>query len=152
MTFNLVIENDSISWDGSVIRFKGRGRIDDDGTGSAHGDRYHQSDTSLHHFGRPLNADVDRYIVLPPQVVHGVAPIVLGSQAYVTYKGVRKPAVVGDVGPKARLGEISTSLAGDLGINQNPNTGGDDNDDLSYEVYPGVPAKVDGVTYSLQPS
>lgn len=148
----LVVENESISWDGEVIRFRAKGRIDNDGTGASHGDPYHQSDTSLHHFGRALNADTERYIVLPPQVVHSVAPIVLGCQAYVTYKGKRMSAVVGDVGPKARLGEISVALAQSLTINPNPISGGVDTDNLFYEVYPGVRAVVDERVYDLQPS
>lgn len=148
----LVVENESISWDGQVIRFRAKGRIDDDGTGPSHGDRYHQSDTSLHHFGRALNADEDHYIVLPPQVIHSVVPVVLGCQAYVTYRGKREAAVVGDVGPHSRLGEISVALAQSLSIDPNPNSGGVDSDDLFYEVYPGVPAVVGNKTYSLQHS
>jgi hypothetical protein len=144
------IENESVTWDGTKLAFMGHGRIDDDGSGEAHNDPYHQSDTSLHHFGRPLNADVDFYAVLPEQLAREVAPIVLGCQGYATYKGTRYPLVLGDLGPRNRLGEISEALAIRMGINPNPNTGGDDNEDIFFEFYPGVPAVVNGTTYSLQ--
>lgn len=145
-----IIENDPITFDGTFITFTARGRIDDDGTGSAHGDPDHQDQTSLKHNGRFLNADTDRYIVVPPQAVQGAAPVVLGSQAWVTYRGKKVTAVVGDIGPRRRLGEISIALALALEINANPNTGGDDTDDILYRIHPGMPAVVDGVVYQLQ--
>ena len=146
------IEGQPVTWDGSVLRFKGRGRVDNDGSGPANGDPYHQNDTSLHHNGKPLNAEVDRFIVIPSQIIKMIAPIVLGSQAYVTYRGKTLPAVVGDIGPKSRLGECSTSLLRDFGINTNPNTGGIDTPELDYEIHAGVPAVVNGIKYSLQAS
>lgn len=147
-----IIENDPITFDGTFITFKARGRIDDDGTGSAHGDPDHQDQTSLKHNGRFLNADTDRYIVVPPQVIQGVEPVVLGSQAWVTYRGKEVTAVVGDIGPHKRLGEMSISLAEALGINANANTGGDDTDEILYRIQPGMPAVVDGIAYQLQHS
>ncbi len=142
------VEDQPIYWDGKTVSYNGYGRIDDDGTGGAHGDPYHQSDTSLHNDGHPLNADVDRYIVVPPQILDGVKPIVLGSKAVVTYQEKTADAVVGDVGPHHRLGEMSMALASALGINPNPNIGGVDSPVVHYEITPGVAAE----GYKLQAS
>ncbi len=146
------IEGCPVTWDGEAIEFTARGRIDDDGAGAPHGDRFHLGDTSLHRNGAPLNADTEFYIVLPPQIIRGVAPIVLGSMACVTYRDVTMPAVVGDIGPHHRIGEMSIALARALGINPDANTGGDDKPDVLYRVLPGVPAIVNGIQYELQHS
>lgn len=150
-----IIENDPITVDitpdgRQVVRFRARGRIDDDGRGPGHGDPYHQGQTTLRQNGESLDADIDSYIVVPPQVVQGVPGIVMGSQAYVTYRGLRLPAVTGDGGPRGRLGEISRALAEKLAINADPNIGGDDLDDIDYEIEVGIAAVVDGVEYGLQ--
>lgn len=152
MTTLAIIEGCTITWDGHRVRYTARGRVDDDGTGSAHGDPYHQRDTSLHRNGRPLNADVDLYIVVPPQILRGVAPTVLGSQAWVTFRGNTVPAVVGDIGPHGRLGELSVALARALGINPDPNTGGVDVPSVLYVIQPGCPAAANGIQYQLQPA
>jgi hypothetical protein len=146
------IEGQPVYWDGEVMTFKGYGRIDNDGSGPAQGDPYHQNDTSLHYQGKPLNAATDRFCVIPGHLVSKVGPIVLGCQGYVTYKGHRKPCVVGDKGPRRRIGEISTALAEAFGIDPDPNTGGVDEPVLYYEIYPGVPAVVEGKQYQLQRS
>lgn len=140
--------------DDGRIHFVANGRIDTDGSGSSHGDKWHLHDTSLHVDGKPLNADEDFYIVLPPQIINAVKPIVLGCQARVKNRlnGKVFPAVVGDVGPKRRLGELSWSLANALGLDPNPNTGGVDHLVIEYDVFPGVPAEVNGKTYPLQAS
>jgi hypothetical protein len=144
--------NDITEHDDGSVTFFACGRIDDDGAGPAHGDKFHQGATSLHHEGQPLNADVDQYIVVPPQIIHGVKGIVLGCQAEVTYNGRTVPAVVGDIGPHHRLGEISIALARALGINPDPNTGGVDSHTVHYRLLPGIPAVVGSVTYTMQPS
>lgn len=127
--------------------------VDDDGSGQSHGDPYHQGDTTLHHRdGTPLNADEEYYIVLPPSLIRAVAGIVLGCQAWVEWGDKRLPAVVGDVGPLRKIGELSYALARDLGINPNPNTGGVDDKEVLYQWSPGVPANVNGRLYDLQKS
>jgi len=148
------IEGQPIRYDdvAQTLSFMGRGRIDDDGYGSAHKDPDHQNDTTLHLNGRALNADVDFYIVIPEQVPNEVPPIVLGSLVEVTYNGVTVLAVVGDTGPKKRLGEMSIALAKALGINADPNIGGDDYPTVSYLIHMGVPALVNGIQYALQPA
>lgn len=146
------IEGCPVTWDGEKIRFKAYGRVDDDGSGPGHGDKYHQGDTSLHRNGKPLNADTERYIVVPPQIVMGIPPIVLGSLVTVTYKGRGCTAVVGDIGPRARLGEASRAVWLELGVSADPNIGGVDSPEVQYEIFVGQPALIDGVQYYLQKS
>ncbi len=125
--------------------------VDVDGSGSSHGDPYYQNDTSLHLNGKPLNSDVDKFIVLPPPVTNAVTGIVLGCQATVHYRGKSSQAVVGDIGPTKKIGEISYALALALGINPSPISGGVDDASVRYEWTPGVAAVVDGKAYDLQP-
>lgn len=123
------------------------GRVDVDGSGSAHGDTCYQPDTSLHRDGDPLNADVDRYIVAPPQVCLAVPGVVLGCMAVVSYQGRVIEAVVGDVGPQRRIGEMSYACAMALRIPPSPVSGGVDSRAVLYRIRPGVPAE----GYALQP-
>lgn len=125
--------------------------IDVDGIGDSHGDPYFQPDTTLHFNGKALNSDVDKFIVLPPPLIRGVAEIVLGCYAKVYYRGHVCEAVVGDVGPTRKVGEASRAVARVLGINQSPINGGVDDASVRYEWFPGKPATVDGRAYSLRP-
>lgn len=136
------------------VTFRAKAAIDGDGTGSSHSDPDFQGETSLKHNGQSLNSDEDKYIVVPPAVIQGVRGVVLGSQAHVlhTVTGVETYAVVGDIGPHAKLGEISIACARALGIPSSPTTGGEDRHVLRYTIRPGVPAVVDGKHYVLQPS
>jgi hypothetical protein len=137
--------------DGSLTWTSGA-MIDDDGSGPSFGDPDYQNDTSLHHNGNALNATVDRYIVVPPQVRSCVPPKVLGCKAVVlnTKNGKTTDAVVGDIGPKNKIGEISMATAAALGINNSPTSGGEEEHVIVYTIYPGTPANVDGTVYSLQ--
>lgn len=137
--------------DDGRVHFTAHGRIDNDGTGPANGDPYHQNTTS---YKPDLNADVDIFIVVPPQIINAVSPIVLGCQARVfnPRNGKSTAAVVADVGPSHRLGEISTECARVLGIPSNPNTGGEDSPIIQYDLWPGLAATVGDKTYHLQPS
>lgn len=147
------IENEPITLedDGRVF-YRAKAALDVDGSGPSHGDTDYQPDTSLHLNGKPLNADVDKYIVVPPAIINGVAPVVLGCQARVHYAGKVTDAVVGDIGPKTKLGEISRATALALGINGSPVSGGVDEHAVFYELWPGKAAVVDGKAYNLQPS
>jgi len=149
-----IIEGEPISWDGTTVSYMAKAAVDSDGIGPSHGDPDWQGDTSLHHNGNALNADVDKYIVVPPAIINGVGPVVLGSQARVINRKtmLTTAAVVGDIGPHAKLGEISVACARALGINPSPVNGGEDSHCIHYEITPGLPAVVDGVAYSLQPS
>jgi hypothetical protein len=135
------------------VHFVADADIDSDGGGLSHGDPDFQPDTALHRNGQPLNSDVDRYIVVPPVICQSVADIVLGAKAMVTNRrnGITCAAVVGDIGPKNKDGEISIALAKALNINPDPVRGGEDSAVIEYLIYPGTPAEVLGITYPLQP-
>lgn len=145
---------DIIEHEDSSVSWRAKLAVDCDGIGPHHGDPCAQSDTSLHYHGQALNADVDRYIVVPPAIIHGVKGTVLGC--YAKCKNVRNgkecDAVVGDIGPHKKLGEASCATAAALGLNPSPTRGGTDDHIIEYTIYPGVAAIVDGKTYTLQPS
>jgi len=150
----ILLEDGHLSW-------LAKAAIDSDGVDAAgqpnniYHDPYYQPETSLRHNGQSLNALSESYIVVPPAVIKGVLPVVLGCQARVHNRVTGKitEAVVGDIGPHAKIGEISIHCAEEVGMPSNPNNGGEDNPDMVlYEIWPGTPAVVNGVQYSLQPS
>jgi len=149
------IENETIIelGDGSVT-YRAKFAVDTDGSGPLHGDPDAQADTSLHFEGKPLNADIDRYIAVPPAIVQGVKAVVLGCQAHAINlrTGLSSDCVVGDIGPHKKLGEGSVALATALGINPSPTIGGEDQHVVHYSLKPGRAASVNGKTYSLQAS
>lgn len=146
------IEGHQILWDGEFVSYVAKAAIDGDGSSNnPEGDPDFQPSTSLKVNGASLNADIERYIVVPPAIIRGVAPVVLGSQAWVSYKGREMTAVVADVGPKAKIGEISIACAKALGIPSSPLSGGVPSG-VSYKIRPGVAAFVDEKHYPLQPS
>jgi hypothetical protein len=148
-----VIDNEQIrEFDDGTVRFRAKAAVDTDGSGPLHGDPCAQRDTSLHWQGRALNADKDRYIVVPPAIIQGVKGIVLGCQAYAKNirNGHETEAVVGDIGPHKKLGEVSVATAAALGINPSPTSGGVDDHIIEYTLKPGVPAVVNGKRYTLQ--
>jgi hypothetical protein len=61
-------------------------------------------------------------------------------------------AICGEIGPEDKLGEASCELARRVGLNPNPNYGGTEDKVITYIIYVGIPAVVDGVAYKLQPS
>lgn len=130
--------------------------VDCDGSGgNPDHDPYFHPDTSYHYQGEALNAYEVPFIVLPKSVINSVLPVVLGCRARITNlkTGQSTECVVGDVGPSKKLGEASPEACRRVGINGNPNTGGVDSyNGVLYEVWPGVPAVIDGITYPLQPS
>lgn len=146
-------ENIALNNDGTVT-YLAKAAIDTDGSGPLHGDPDGQHRTSLQHNGKSLNADEDRYIVVPPQIIKGVGPVVLGCQGWACNRktGACSAAVVGDVGPHSKLGEVSVALAKALGINPSPTSGGEDSHIIEYTLTPGKPAEVNGKIYSLQAS
>lgn len=146
------IENENITeFDDLSVHWTAKAAIDSDGVGPHHGDRTAQDQTS---YKPDLNADLDRYIVVPPAIIHGVKGIVMGCQAQLTntVNGAYTDAVVGDVGPHRKLGEISCAAATSLGLNPSPVDGGVDEHVISYVIFPGQPAVVNGKTYTLQPA
>ena len=151
--------------DGRVF-FVADADIDCDGGSNPHHDPCWQRDTSLHfpRRGQPGSKPIDSErvpgIVVPPIIVTAVAGIVLGCRGRATKMRKRNglwqdiasaDAVVFDTGPTRKDGELTPALAKLLGIDPNPNTGGEDAAIIRYELWPGVPAVVDGLTYDLQP-
>jgi Fungal chitosanase of glycosyl hydrolase group 75 len=98
------------------------------------------------------------FIVVPPMIIKGVGPIVLGCRAVVTNSrnGKSTEAVVADVGPRNHLGEISVACARAIGVptgtTHPANGGGASSPTIQYRLFPGEAAVVNGVTYPLQPS
>lgn len=126
--------------------------IDCDGGSNPHHDPCWQPDTLLHLHGHAIDAESVPYIVVPPLIVRETRGTVMGSQARVTHleNGRTCMAVVADLGPSRKIGELSPAAARLLGINPNPNTGGEERHIIRYELWPGLPAVVDGITYTLQ--
>lgn len=140
--------------DTKVVHFRAKAAIDSDGLGPHYGDPTAQDQTSLKQGGKDLNADVDLFVVVPPAILNGVKGIVLGCAAFVLNlrNGKYSEAVVGDIGPRKKLGEISIALAKALGIPWNPNTGGEDAHLIEYVLFPGKAAVVGKKKYRLQAS
>lgn len=136
------------------ISFIADADIDCDGLGgNPAGDPFFQADTSLHNNGKALTAETEAYIVVPPLILEAVPGIILGCQARIHYRETGKwsPAVVGDIGPRVKIGELSVKAANNVGMASNPNTGGEnDMRMVIYELWPGCPAEVEGVKYNLQ--
>lgn len=137
------------------VQFKADLDVDCDGSGgNPHHDPYFQPDTTLHYKGQPLNAEKIPFIVVPPIICQKTKGKVLGSRCVVTNTKNKKStkAVVGDIGPSKKVGEGSPALCELLGINSNPNTGGEDQFVILYEIYIDQPAKleIDGELYEFE--
>jgi hypothetical protein len=89
------------------------------------------------------------YIAVPPIIRTGTEGIVLGCLCWVTYKGKRVIAIVGDIGPRSKNGEGSIALCEALGIDSDPRSGGLETPSVLFEIFPGQTAEIDGVTYPL---
>jgi hypothetical protein len=127
--------------------------ICNDGSGPGFGDPYHQSETAYYNGGKFLNAQKDKYIVIPPQVRSLVAPTVMGCKARATNLDtkVAHNGVTGEIGPDDKTGEAAYCLAKILNPKVTHNSG-DERLIYLYELWPGIPAKVDGKTYKLEPA
>lgn len=117
------------------------------------------SQTSYHYPGKALT-DPDCYIdaqgvpfvVISSLLLSALSGVFLGCLARLTYKGVSIWAVVGDVGPRYKIGEISIAAAKLLGIPSSARTGGVDEMAIGYEFWPNVPAVVNDKTFTLMHS
>lgn len=140
--------------DDGHLRWVAGAAIDSDGSDNRHHDPCWQAETSLSHNGKPIDAESVPYIVVPPFVIRAVAGIVLGCRARITRAdtGMTCEAVVADVGPRRKLGELSCEAARRIGLDGNPNHGGTEHKIVRYEIWPGLPAVVDGISYRLKPS
>jgi hypothetical protein len=98
------------------------------------------------------------FIVVPPMIINGVQPIVLGCRCVVTNTANNQhtEAVVADVGPHNHIGEISVACARAIGVPvghpHEANGGGASAPHIHYQLFPGKAAVVNGVTYPLQHS
>lgn len=137
--------------DASHISFISDLDVCNDGSGPAHGDPYHQSETAYYNSGKFLNADEDKYIVIPPQIRSMVPAKVMGCQARITNltTGTWWAAVCGEIGPDDKTGEAAYCLAKLTNPDITHNCG-DENRIYMYEIWPGIPALVDGKTYKLE--
>lgn len=126
----------------SSVEWTDDAAIDTDGIGPLHGDPYAQAQTSLKVNGQYLNADIDRYIVVPPQLLDLFPGQVLGCAGIVEYRGRVAKVVVGDIGPRRKIGEMSVATAKSLGIPWSPTTGGTSEKAVRYVIFPGQMANV----------
>jgi len=116
-------------------------------------DPCHQSDTTLHGpDGRPLDPYKVPYIVVPPAIIERTRGIVLGShvELYNITNGQHCFAVVGDVGPHTKIGELSPAAAKLLGLHITA-FNGESRHIIRYVIHVGRPAIINGVAYRLQP-
>ncbi len=122
-----------------------------DGGGIASRTAYEWKKLSKNDPNKWVDSNLIPYIVVPPVVRKKSKGIVLGCMAKIVNTQNRKYcwAVVADIGPQKKVGEISIAAARLIGINDNPRTGGTDDFVISYELYPGMPAQINGVTYDL---
>lgn len=129
--------------DPEQVSYVSKFAVDTDGSGPLHGDPDAQADTSLHVIGKPLNADIDRYAVVPPQIIQRTRGIVLGCRGTATNirTGETSDFVVGDIGPHTKIGEGSRALAMALGIDPSPTTGGTDEHIILWKLWPGQAAE-----------
>jgi hypothetical protein len=100
--------------------------IDADGAGAAwKQDKTGQSSTSLRYSnGDSLDPSQIPFIVIPSGFGDRFPGVKLGDYAAVSYNGKTTFAIVGDYGPRGKLGEGSIALAQSLGIPSDPNKGG----------------------------
>lgn len=91
------------------------------------------------------------YIVVSPLIRNGAKGVVLGCKARISLGSVSVEAVVADIGPRKKIGELSIAAAKALGIPHSARSGGEERQIIQYDIWPGQPAFVNGVTYDLIP-
>ena len=142
---------------GAHVWFKSNLDICNDGCGPDYDDPHHQSQTAYYSGGKQggkyLNADVDKYIVIPPQVRSMLPGVLMGCLGCVTNikTHVSHPGVVGEIGPDDKTGETAYVLAKLLNPHITHNSG-DDHRIYLYEMWPDIPAVDGNFTYKLQPA
>jgi hypothetical protein len=100
---------------------------------------------------RFVDASAVPYIVVNANIRRRAKGIVLGCLAKITntHTGRWTWAVVADIGPLRKIGEISMAAARSIDVPWNPRSGGASDRIIQYELWPGTPADVQGVTYDL---
>lgn len=147
------VDGVDITYRPGLISFTADADIDSDGGPNIDHDPYWQPDTTLHHHGQPINAQRVPYCVIPIGILNKVPEMGLGCHCVVTNTrtGQSATAVLADLGPTRKIGEISPALARKIGVNPNSRIGGEERKIILYEIYVGNPATIDGITYKLQP-
>jgi Fungal chitosanase of glycosyl hydrolase group 75 len=137
------------------VHFVADADIDADGSGgNPDHDPFFQPDTTLHGpDGRALNAYQVPFVVVPPLVCQKTRGMVLGSECLVTHTLTKRQVlcVVGDLGPRSKIGELSVAAARAIGVPWHPVTGGESRKVIDYEIRVGKPAVINGVRYALKP-
>lgn len=95
-----------------------------------------------------LDSETVPYIVVPPLIVQATAGVVRGCKARASWNGKSVDCMVGDLGPRKKVGEVSIAAARALGIPHSPRSGGRNIPDVLYELWPDVAAQ----GYTLQPA
>ncbi len=92
------------------------------------------------------------FAVVPPIVAKGTKGKVLGCKVTLrnTRNGRHCTAVVADIGPTRKIGELSPAAAIALGLDPNARHGGTSDFIISYIIEPGVPANIDTTVFPLQ--
>jgi hypothetical protein len=132
----------------SVLVDDGHGSPTDDGQGNWY------SQTTYAWRGRPLatryvDATSVPYVVVNPIVRRKAVGVVIGCRARVTRGQASVDAVVADVSGADDIGELSIRAAQLLGIPDSPRHGGV-SQGVTFEMWPGIPASLDGEDYELQ--
>lgn len=100
-----------------------------------------------------VDAETVAGVVVSPKIIDGVPGIVLGCRVRITWRGRSVECVTFDVGPRYKCGEISIAAAKpfrDLGMSSSARSGGIEENEVLYELWPGIPAVLGDVTYPLQ--
>lgn len=103
---------------------------------------------------RWINSEAIPHFTLPPQVIQAVPPVFLGCRvlAMNLRTGQEVEGVLADIGPPDKIGEVSIAAAKALGLKSDPKNGGTSEHIIQYQIFPGVPATVNGETFKLQAS
>jgi hypothetical protein len=101
---------------------------------------------------RYVDSETVPYVVVPPVIIQKTQGAVRGCFARVTYKGKSVDCMVGDVGPRRKIGEISIAAARAVGMPASPRSGGEENKIVKYEIFPGRKTTINGVVYPLMRS
>lgn len=98
-----------------------------------------------------VDSETVPFIVIEGYIRRRAKGIVLGCRARVTNEqnGMSVEAVVADIGPLEKIGEMSIAAAKAIGLPGSPRTGGTSEHIITYELWPGEAAVIGGKTYDL---
>ncbi len=152
-TLLTVIEGVSVwdNHDGSYSYTTKWFRCDTDGApGNPDHDPDWQADTAVHGpNGKAIDATKVPYFVINPILARLTVGMDKGCKAQITFNGETEDAVGGDVGPKIKLGEGSKQLAKRLRMIGVDGRHGIEGKPVTWRIWPGIPAVIDGIKYKL---